>query len=268
VTATAVGLAATWPGERRPVVVEADPDGGVLAARFEELRADRTLAEVAVDVRRRYDHERVVSSARVLWDAIPVVVAPPSAEQTHGALAMAGEHLGQGLADDDHVAVLDLGRLTARSPALALARRATITVLVTRPSFEAVAALAPRAGELRSAGCALGLVVIGNHPYPPDEVAEGAGIELLGVLPDDVRSANILSGGAGNTRRLRRSLLWRALADLASRLDALAAVDEPAPAPPPDTDVIAATERPVLRAPSSWSGDARAEANGAAVVER
>ena len=269
VTTTVVGLAATWPGAQRPLVVEADPDGGVLAARFGELRADRTLAEVAVEVRRRYDHERVVSSARALWGAIPVVVAPPSAEQTHGALAMAGEHLGEGLANDGHPVLLDVGRITARSPALAMARRSVVTVLVTRPTFEGVAALATRGAELRAAGCELGLVVIGEDPYPADETAQGAGIALLGVLPADARSAATLAGGAGSSRRLRRSTLWRSLADLAARLDTMAGVGAPeAAAPDADGDTVESIERLVTPAASSWSGDAPAAANGSAVVEK
>ncbi|MGI8683876.1 MAG: hypothetical protein ACR2MO_02030 [Acidimicrobiales bacterium] len=267
VTTTVIGLAATWPGPERPVVVEADPAGGVLAARFDELRADRTLAEVAVDVRRRYDHDRVVASARALWGAIPVVVAPPSAEQTHGALAMAGEHLGEGAAGHGRAVVFDVGRLTARSPALAVARRSAMTVLMARPSFEAVATLAARAGELRSAGCTLGLVVVGERPYPPEEAAHEAGITLLGVLPDDAPSAAILAGGAGSSRRLRRSLLWRSLADLAARLDTMAA-DADAAACGAGGDEELATTRLAMPAPASPTGDVGAEANGSAAVSR
>ena len=266
VTTTVIGLAATWPGPEPPVVVEADPAGGVLAARFDELRADRTLAEVAVDVRRRYDHDRVVASARALWGAIPVVVAPPSAEQTHGALAMAGEHLGDGAAGRGRVVVFDVGRLTARSPALALARRSQMTVLVARPSFEAVATLAARAGELRSAGCTLGLVVVGESPYPPDEAAQGAGIPLLGVLPDDARSAAVLAGGAGSSRRLRRCLLWRSLADLAARLDAMSGEMGATAGSGGDEDLASASI--ALPVPSSPAGDVGAEANGSAAVRR
>lgn len=265
VTTTVIGLAVTWPGPERPVVVEADPAGGVLAARFDELRADRTLAEVAVDVRRRYDHDRVVASARALWGAIPVVVAPPSAEQTHGALAMAGEHLGDGAAEKGRVVVFDVGRLSARSPALALARRSVMVVLVARPSFEAVATLAARAGELRSAGCTLGLVVVGESPYPPEEAAQEAGISLLGVLPDDARAAAVLAGGSGSSRRLRRCLLWRSLADLAARLDAMAG-EPAAPAPGSGRDEdLATTPIGVSYSPSS---DGSVESNGSAAVRR
>lgn len=268
VTTTVAGLAATWPGAHRPLVIEADPDGGVLAARFDELRADRTLAEVAVEVRRRYDHERVVASARTLWGAIPVVVAPPSAEQTHGALAMAGEQLGEGLAGDKHPALVDVGRLTARSPALPIARRSALTVLVTRPTFEAVAALASRAAELRSAGCELGLVVVGERPYPPDETAHGAGITLLGVLPDDARAAATLAGGAGGTRRLRRSMLWRSLADLAARIDAVARVSQPDGSEPDSrAEVVGSTEQPAAPAADAWAGEPAGN-NGSAGVQR
>lgn len=228
VTTTVVGLAAAWPGPRRPLVVEADPDGGVLAARFEDLRADRTLAEVAVEARRTYDHDRLLAAARLLWGAVPVVVAPPSAEQSAAALATAGERLGAGLAGADDPVLVDLGRLTTRSSALAMARAAAVVVLVAQAGFEDAAALVPRGDELRGAGCRLGLVVVGRHPYRPEELAAATGVELLGCLPADAAAAASLAGGRSSDRRLRRSLLWRSLVDLASRL---AGVAGPPPAP-------------------------------------
>jgi MinD-like ATPase involved in chromosome partitioning or flagellar assembly len=227
VTTTVVGLAAAWPGARRPLVIEADPDGGVLAARFEDLHADRTLAEVAVDARRTYDHDRLLATARPLWGAVPVVVAPPSAEQAAAALATAGERLAAGLAASAEVVLVDVGRLTTRSPALPLARPAEMVVLVARAGFEDAASLAPRCAELRGAGCRPGLVVVGRSPYRPEELAESAQVELLGCLPADAAAAAVLAGGAGSDRRLRRSLLWRSLVDLAARLAAAAAVADP-----------------------------------------
>lgn len=224
VTSAVMGLAAVWRATtgRDVLVVEADPDGGVLAARFDGLRADRTLADVAVDVRRSFDIDIVLRSAQHAWDTVPVIVAPPSAEQTQSALTTAGERLAAGLAGAEQVDVLaDLGRLTSRSPALALARRAVTTVLVVRPSFDAVASLASRVPELRSRGCTPSLVTIGETPYSPHDVEQVAESPLLAALPDDPRSATVFSGTGGSPRRLQRSLLWRTITDLATRLDAL-----------------------------------------------
>lgn len=223
VSATAMGLAAVWKSTtgRDVLVVEADPDGGVLASRFEELRADRTLADVAVDIRRSFDLDAVMSSARRVWNGVPVVVAPPSAEQTYSALTAGGDRLASGLAASEQLDVLvDLGRLTARSPALHVARRAVTTILVARPTFESVASLTARVPELTAHGCEPGLLLIGDQPYSPSETERAVGVPLVGVLPDEPRLASIFTGGPGSDRQLRRSLLWRTLCDLASRLAA------------------------------------------------
>lgn len=239
VSATTMGLAAAWKSStgRDVLVVEADPDGGVLASRFDELRADRTLADVAVDVRRAFDIDAVMPSARQVWGGVPVVVAPPSAEQTHSALTAGGDRLASGLAAAENIDVLvDLGRLTARSPALHLARRAVTTVLVARPTFESVVSLTTRVPELAAHGCEPGLLLIGDQPYSPEEAERAVGVPLLGVLPDEPRIASLFVGGPGSERQLRRSLLWRTLCDLASRL----VVRVPTPSEPasqlPDAD--------------------------------
>lgn len=220
VTASVMLLAAGWRAStgRDVLVIEADPDGGVLAARFAELRADRTLTDVAVDVRRGFDLERVLSSARSVWGGVPVVVSPPSAEQTQSALTTGADRLAAGLAAAQLDVLVDVGRLTSRSPALPLARRAVVTVMVSPPTFEAVAALTTRVPELRAQGCDLGVVTVGDRPYEPAEVAAAAGVPLLAVLPNEPRAAAPFAGGQGNDRRVRRSLLWRAAGDLASRL--------------------------------------------------
>lgn len=221
VTTTVLGLAAAWPAAtgRDVLVVEADPDGGVLAARFNELSADKTLADVAVDIRRTFSVERVMESTRKLWGGVPVVVAPPSAERSHSALVACVERLAIGLSESEEVdALVDVGRLTARSPCLPLVRDAGIAVLVTRPTFEDVAIVAPRVAELSAQGCEIGLVVVGEGPYPPAEVAATVGAALVGTVPADPRAAGLLAGGPGSDRRLRRSLLWRSLNELAVRL--------------------------------------------------
>jgi hypothetical protein len=222
-TTTVVGLAAAWTSAtgRDVLVVEADPDGGVLASRFDGLRADRTLADVVVDVRRAFDRNAVLASARTLWDTVPVIVAPPSAEQSHAALSAGGDRFAAGLAAADLDVLVDVGRLTARSPALHLARRAVATIFVTQPTFEAAAVLAARVPELTPHGCEPQVLLIGDRPYEPQEFERAVGAPVGAVLPFDQRAAALLSGGTGSERMLRRSLLWRAMGDVASRLATL-----------------------------------------------
>lgn len=220
-TTLAMGLGAAWPATtgRARLVLEADPDGGVLAARFDGLRADRTIADAAVALRREFDLDRLLSVTRTVWDGLPVIPAHPSAEQTTAVLVHAAERVAVGLASAPEVDVIvDVGRLTARSPALPLAHRALVTLLVSRTGFEDVACLTARASELRSAGVDPALVAVGSRPYDPGDVAEEAGVPLLATLPYDPGSAAVLTGEGGADGRLRRSLLWRTIFDLASRL--------------------------------------------------
>lgn len=240
-----MGLAAAWrPTTGREVLVlEADPDGGILASRFENLRADRTLADVAVDVRRAFDMDAVLASARQVWGGVSVIVAPPSAEQTYSALSAAGDRLAAGLAAADGIDVLvDVGRLTPRSPALHLARRAVAAIFVTRPNFEAAASLAARMPELTAHGCDPALLSVGDQPYTPDEIQRAVTVPLLGTLPHDPRSAALFAGGPGSERQVRRSLLWRSLCDLSSRLVTLVPAPTEAPLPDPAKSSTARTD--------------------------
>ncbi len=220
-TTLAMGLGAAWPATtgRPRVVVEADPLGGVLAARYDELRADRTIADAAVALRREFDVDRLLQVARPVWGGLPVVPAQPSAAQTSAVLAHAAERMAQGLSSTTALdAVVDVGHLTAGSPALPLARRAVATLLVSRTRFEDVAALAARVQELRAAGVDPWLVTVGSRPYAPDAVAAEAEIPVLAALPHDPSGAAVLAGEGARDGRLRRSLLWRMLCELSSRL--------------------------------------------------
>jgi hypothetical protein len=220
-TTLAMGLAAAWPATtgRRCVVVEADPNGGVLAARFDELRADRTIADAAVALRREVDIDRLLATARPVWGAVPVIPCHPSAEQTTAVLVNAADRLATGLAGAFDVdAIADVGRLVARSPALPLARRAVATLLLSGTRFEDVAILATRVRELRAAGVEPFMVAVGDAVYDPEDVAREADLPLFAVLPHDPRSAAALVDGTLGDGRLRRSLLWRTICEAASRL--------------------------------------------------
>jgi hypothetical protein len=166
---------------------------------------------------------RLAELARPVWESIDVIPAPPSAEQVVGLLRSYAEPFAAALAGAaDLDAIVDVGRLSAWSPALPLAKRSVVTLLISRTRFEDVALLASRCRELRAAGVTPRLVCIGNRPYPPEEVAAAAGVELVGALPEDQTAAATFTGGTID-RRVRRSQLWRTLTELASNLPSFAA---------------------------------------------
>jgi hypothetical protein len=66
----------------------------------------------------------------------------------------------------------------------------------------------------------VGLLCIGSSPYAPSEFAAEAGVELLGVLPDDQRTATAFTGEPANGRMVERSRLWLTATQLATTLEA------------------------------------------------
>lgn len=76
------------------------------------------------------------------------------------------------------------------------------------------------------------MLLVGDHPYGPAEVAATLGVDVAGVIAWDPRTAAVLTGLHGAVRDLRRSPLVRSAATLAAEL-------APTPEPMPDVGVEA-----------------------------
>lgn len=218
VSTLAVLLAAASP--RPAVVVEADPDGGCLGARF-DLVDEPGLVTLAAATRRGVDTVRLVEHAQPLTTSTSVVVAPPSGRAVSSVLVASAEALAATLrAAVAFRAVVDCGRLAPTSAAWPLAQAAELVVLVARPRLDEARRLPSRVEELQNCGASVGVVLVGDGPYAPAEVAQVAQVELLGVIADDPRAAAMVNGSWGSDRALRRSRLWRSVVALAEVLDA------------------------------------------------
>ncbi len=221
VTATVLAVAASWPETPGPVVVEADPDGGVLAARYGLGRAGESpgLTSLATAARRGLAAGELGRHTKELPGGIGVVIGPDGADSVNAALRTAGQELGTWLARQPGVmALADCGRLRSGSSALDLVRCASRLVVVVRPRVEELQVLAQRVGVLAELA-PLGLVLVGERPYSPAEVSEVLGAEVLGVMAEDARGARALEGGA-SARVLRRSPFARSALAIAGRLAA------------------------------------------------
>ena len=62
------------------------------------------------------------------------------------------------------------------------------------------------------------MLLVGDSPYGPDEVAATLRTEIAGVVAWDPRTAAVLTGTRGAVRDLRRSPLVRSATSLAERL--------------------------------------------------
>jgi hypothetical protein len=249
VTTHALALTAAFPPMlgRPRVMVEANPAGGVLAARFENrLRADVDLSHLAVAAKHGWDEASCLGCARELWPGVHVVVAPPSGPRARAALAVRPDGVSTSLAAADADVIVDVGRLDLSSPALVLARRAVEVVFVGRCRLEDALLLRAQIDELAGVPITASLLLVherdraGRHPSP-DDVIDLVGAPAVGVVPFDPRAAAVFSGGTGGRRRVERSRWWKTIKETASVLTSHA--------PPPAT--VASPVKPI---PASRNG--------------
>ncbi len=226
-TTAAVALARAWPC---PVVlVEADPAGGDLAARYGVATSPGLVDLAATPGSRPADLRGVAQNL----GGVDVIAAPVAPEVTRAALDALGPSTAwvQGVEDGTDVLV-DCGRLPlAPAPVPTLVEEATVVVFVCRPTAPSVVSLRQRLVSLpepilrRSV-----VVVVGDRPYPADEVAATIGLPLAGVLADDPVAAAAL--GSAEPVRMGRSALLRSATVLAEALVARCATQtDGAPVP-------------------------------------
>lgn len=217
------------------LLIEADPDGGCLAARL-DLALKPGLTELAGAARVGIAADDLWRFAQPTDHGVAVIVAHPAAEQVQAALRAAVNHVSSSLGSLGRHVVIDLGRLRPGSPALGFAALADHLLIASDNSAEAVVSLTHRAQLLH--GLADSSVVLSaGKPYSVDEIATTTGQRVWGVLPP-IR---------GRRSVRRRS---RALSSLVA-----ACVEAPVPPPGPTTTDATVTESKGTPSRSSWSVD-------------
>lgn len=219
VTSWALLLAAAWPGPRQRVMLEADPDGGVLGARY-GIGIDPGVVGLVASCRRSEGLDvdlvgRSVSSG--LW----IVPSPESSEQVWPMWSTEASNLAALLADDDRVWVVDVGRLSPGSPVWPIANAAAANVLLSHGGSEAVLKLPARIEALRACSAPRVVLLTGASGHSVDEVASFCGADEVATIPENAQLQRLVSkcldGG-----RSRRHVIWRTAVDLAGQLDHMA----------------------------------------------
>lgn len=219
-TTLAVALASSVPtAAGRAVLIDADPDGGDLAAMLGGA-TNPGLVTLAAATRHRFAHDEVERHVQPIGDTISLLAAPPSPDQAASTLASIGRGLSESLSETP--AVADLGRWRPNSPAAELVRAAAATVLVVRPTVAGVAHARWVFTDLSSRCRRVVVATRGERPYGPEEVATALGAESAVFVPVDRAAVSVLAGG----RWARRSPLGRAARALGDDLG-LAARAEP-----------------------------------------
>jgi hypothetical protein len=228
VSTTVLALAATWPTDRHVQIIEADPDGGVLAAR-QGLPSEPGLSTLAVSSRRSLAPQDLdVHLQAPAGSDIRFLVAPPAAEQSRRSLGLAATPLATALPRLDGIdTIVDAGRLRPDSEAMPLVEAADAVLLIARPRVDELQQLPARLRALRPTLARVGLLLIGDKPYPPAEVAVALDVEVVAVIADNRRAAEAL-GGVGSAAHLGRSPLLRSVRNAGEAIRAWLPSTEPA----------------------------------------
>lgn len=217
VTTTAVGLAARWPDGQDHVVVECDPAGGDLAARF-RLPTTPGLVSLAAAARRSADASRLLQHCQRLPAGLAVVPGPIGAEQARAALAIVAANdasmLRSTAGRPDVAVIVDCGRVDPGSPALPLIQAADAMLLLSRAHDDELSHVAGKLSAATTWNSNPSLVLVGGS-YSIAEVERELGISVFGRLPDDPKGAAVLCGRRRTGPGPQRSALGRAATRLA-----------------------------------------------------
>jgi MinD-like ATPase involved in chromosome partitioning or flagellar assembly len=226
-TTTSVALASAWPITDDAILVEADPDGGDLAA-WLDLPVAPSLSTVVTRVLDGAWPE-IERHTRLADSGLRLIPAPSRAGEAAQAVGESARSLVATLAAlRSPVTIADTGRLQPSPASHPFVAAAAVTIVVHRQSSQSSRAaavrlqrLADQLDALTTVPTTLVVVVIGAAPFDLGEIrsflAESVGAVTLVGLPVDELAAAVFGGRSGvSARRLARLPLVRAARDLAA----------------------------------------------------
>jgi hypothetical protein len=219
VTTVATALGARWPSGENPVVVEVDPAGGDLMARF-RLPDTPGLVSLAAAARRRgaNDPNLLAQHTQQLPGGLQVVLGPVGAEQAHAALSVLAARpsspMRHAAEQPGTVVIADCGRVDPASPALPIICGADAMLLVARPHDDDLAHVALKLQAAQQWSRRPCFVLVGDG-YPAVEVSQALGIPVMGRVPSDPKGAMVLRGRGNGRNGPASSKLGRAAATIA-----------------------------------------------------
>ncbi|MEU8576364.1 hypothetical protein [Streptomyces asoensis] len=226
VTTSALALLLSWPlaPGRRLVLAECDPDGGaVLHGLLQGTLGDRYgLRNLSVAARQGdlgdafwrqlidlsgEDGAQNAPRDRLLLPGLSDPSQAASLEPVWKALGVIFRGID---AEHGHDVLIDLGRTGAFGACGVLAEQADAVLVVVRNTLRCLQAAQGRVRALLERVGDVGLVVIGEGPYPAGEVQRVLQVPVVASLPYTPKDARVLSDGAEQPRHFTRSPLMKA----------------------------------------------------------
>ena len=217
-TTLAVALGALTAADAHPLVIEADPAGGDLAARA-GIPLDPGILTLAAAGRRGVSSVLLDAHAQTLANGTQVLVAPSSPEHAHAAITGLAGSIGAVFRDRPGLMIVDVGRWDRYSATSEVLRSADLILALFRPTIEGVEHLRTRMSALQALPVVP--VAVGEHPYSVSEVGAALGGAHVHLIADDARAAMAVGAGMPLDRWLRRSAFVRSVAALHSNISSI-----------------------------------------------
>jgi hypothetical protein len=216
-TTSALALAALTPEGQQTLLLECDASGGDVVG-WADLAGNPSWSTAVSGADRSW--AGMFRHLQRLPSGLHVMAAPTNASRARTAVAEAAERFAPMVASlSDVVAFADCGRATESNGWL---RSADLVAVLLRqsPSVGATVARVDRTTEFVASldRSRSGLVVVGDRPYPPADIAVAVGCELFGVLADDPTGAALASGAWTVGRGAMRTALARSATTLSADL--------------------------------------------------
>lgn len=221
VTSWALLLAAAWPADigADRVVLEADPAGGVLGARY-GWGVEPGIVDLITRLRRAGDG-RVIGlgeSERRIGEGVSVIAAPEAGGRCRTIWQSEAATVAPRLSRDARVWFVDAGRLHGTDPAEAFLENSSLVIVVSGGRPEDLVQLPPYVEHVRRSCDQVGLLVTGPCSYRADELKTFAGADLFWAAKangDLIESAAV---ALTDSRARRRSLVWRRALEISSEI--------------------------------------------------
>lgn len=224
-TSWALLLAAAWPREfdGSRVVLEADPIGGVVGARY-GLGVEPGAVQLVTSLRRNGTGGlHVEGFGRAVDAGLFVVPGPETGEKARSVWLESAGPVAARVAADDSAWFVDVGRTDESNPSLAFVDHAKVALLVVGPRSEDLVQAPVRVDALRRRSAAVAVVICGHCAFDRKEVTDFCRADALWIVDASdglVEEVGKLLG----TTRARRSWLWRHALEVAAGVFQLAAV--------------------------------------------
>jgi Flp pilus assembly CpaE family ATPase len=215
VTTTAAALAAVATTGGRPLLAELDPSGGsvqVLAG----SPAGVGLMEAAGQLRREASPSAIDDNLTVLPAGVPTLLAPAAGAVAESVIDSVGGRWVPTLRSCALDVFVDAGRWEPSQRTALRVVGADLLVVVCRPTVAGVEHTRHLLDRLREiARRPAAAVVVGDRPYPPEQVAGFLDVPLAGQIAWDARGATSLWAHGVTRVWLRSQLARSAVATLA-----------------------------------------------------